>query len=612
MTINDLRKIKDTKDSGVAKYIDSLYEETLKANLKQHRDWYINERFVRGDHWIVFNKTLNRIQTLPGTSDNEVRRTINKIRSQVRSVKNFIKRNQPRWEAHPIDITDDAFKEAKKYNKVLKHYYETRYFPALLTDVIVNALKYSVGILEGGVIDKLGKQYLDFWVDDTFDIFFDPAATTVQSCRFIIKAVKKPISTIKEFYGVEKVASDNKEAASEYKDWLENEKYNRASAKGSEDLQTAIVKELWIKWVEGNQVRVKIITTTGSQVLKVQEVKYRRYPFFVYNPEKISNAIYSDAWVKDLISVNKSLDKTVSQIETYIQRMLGGKYLIKQGVEVSSITDNGAEKIYYKGSTAPVQQNLQPLPAAPFTFTQSCERWIEEFGGAREASLGRVPGSLQSGKGVEALQAADAATVAEPIENLETFLREVSEFILEIIEDYQIASEEIVFDGEAIKFIGNVQNPPADALVIKSRKVDVKIVPEVAYTEEARRDWIMRLAEAKLLDPQTVLEYFSFSNIDDIINRVNKQKEEEFKQEMIKQRESHRTDGNGPEDTADLANQENMAMASGQQPPLTPQALWTPEHTELHMLFIKENQDAYTQNQAIFDEHIQAEEQFNQ
>jgi hypothetical protein len=55
----------------------------------------------------------------------------------------------------------------------------------------------------------------------------------------------------------------------------------------------------------------------------------------------------------------------------------------------------------------------------------SLERWIEEFGGIREASLGRVPGSLQSGKGLEALQSADAATVAEPIENLEEFLADI-------------------------------------------------------------------------------------------------------------------------------------------------------------------------------------------
>jgi hypothetical protein len=41
---------------------------------------------------------------------------------------------------------------------------------------------------------------------------------------------------------------------------------------------------------------------------------------------------------------------------------------------------------------------------------------------------------------------------------------------------------------------------------------------------------------------------------------------------------------------------------------MTPQALWTPEHTELHMAFINENKDAYQQRQQAFDAHISAEE----
>jgi hypothetical protein len=53
-----------------------------------------------------------------------------------------------------------------------------------------------------------------------------------------------------------------------------------------------------------------------------------------------------------------------------------------------------------------------------------------------------------------------------------------------------------------------------------------------------------------------------------------------------------------------------MSMAAGQQVPLTPQALWTPEHTQLHMAFIQENQDVYQQNIELFDEHITNEETY--
>lgn len=615
MTLSDLKSVNlGNKDAAV--FINTLYDDTLKSYLKQHRDWYISERFVRGDHWIIYNKTLNKVQTVP-VNEGEIRRTINKVKSQLRGVKNFVKRNQPRWEVHPNDITDESYNEARKNNKILQYIYRTRQFPRKLTDVIVNSLKYSVGILEAGVIRKEGKNYLDFWIDDTFDVFFDPLSPSVQDCRYIIKAFKKPLTSIlnnKNYTIKGSLTEDNKEAAVQYKELLEIEKYGSDKAHGSKDLDTIIIKEIWIKYnnEEGFPV-VVVLTVAGTQLIRVWTTDYKRYPFFIYNPEVDPNAIYSNPWIKDLISINKSLDKTASQIESYIQRMLAGKYLIKQGVEVSSITDKGAEKVYYKGQTAPTQMLLQPLPSTPFAYMQDLERWIEELGGQREASLGRAPSSVQSGKGIEALQSADAQTVAEPIENLEMFLANIGEFCLEAINDFQLTSEEIIEDNEKIKYIGGSQKEiPESTHVVKPSTVKVVIVPEIAYNEENRREWLLRLAEAGLIDEKTLLEKLSISHVGDIIQRMEKKKQEEFKQEMVKQKESHRTSGQAPEDTADLADQENMAMASGQIPPMTPQSLWTPEHTQLHMAFIQQDQRAYQQNQAIFDEHIASEESYSQ
>lgn len=618
MNLIGLRKdnIKPGNDE-VFKYIEQLFEHTQKKYLKQHRDWYINERFVRGDHWIVFNKTLNKVQTIP-IQDGEIRRTINKIRTQVRGVKNFIKRNQPRWQAHPDDVSDEALEAAKKYNKILQYLYRTLKVPSLLTDVIVSALKFSVGVVEGGIVKEKGGNKIKFWFNDTFDISFDPFASNKEDCRYIFKAFKKPLSSItenKDYTIKGSLRPDNKESSSNYKELLEQEKYGQETSRMNKDLESIMVKECWIKWTDSEgSVNFKVFTIAGNQLIRVFSPKYRRYPFFVYNPEKDPGAIYSDAWIKDLININKSLDKGASQIESYIQRMLAGKYLIKQGVEVSSITDKGAEKIYYKGSVAPSQLNLQPLPAAPFSHLNNLERWIEEAGGTREASLGRVPGGVQSGKGIEALQSADAATVAEPIENLEKFLEEMAEFMLELIEDFTLASEEIIEENEKIKFIGNLpegQEAPEKTLKIKATQVKVKIVPEIAYSEEVKFDRLIRLAEAGVVDPQTIMEKLQISNISDILERTKKMKEQEFKQEMVKQQESHRTEGAGPEDTADYADQENIKMAAGQQVPMTPQALWTPEHTQLHLAFIQENQDAYEQNKELFDSHIQEEEQYN-
>jgi hypothetical protein len=116
-----IEEIKGKGNGEVAVFIDDLQQSCVKSMLKYHRDWYLNERFAKGNHWVVYNKTLNKIQALP-TNGEEVRRTVNKIRSQIRGIKNFIKRNQPRWEVHPDDISEESKKIALQKKQIMSTY----------------------------------------------------------------------------------------------------------------------------------------------------------------------------------------------------------------------------------------------------------------------------------------------------------------------------------------------------------------------------------------------------------------------------------------------------------------------------------------------------------
>jgi len=115
MNLIELRTANKTSD-GLTELIEQLYVGASNYSLKKHQDWYLNERFARGDHWVVYNKTEGRIMPLPSRKGT-VRRTINKIRTQIRGVKNFIKRSQPRWEAHPNNkLTRKQEKQTRFYN----------------------------------------------------------------------------------------------------------------------------------------------------------------------------------------------------------------------------------------------------------------------------------------------------------------------------------------------------------------------------------------------------------------------------------------------------------------------------------------------------------------
>lgn len=598
---------------NVSTFVDTLYDETKNWILKLHKDWYINERFVRWDHWVYYNKSLWKIAQIP-VEEWEIRRTVNKIRSQIRWVKNFIKRSQPRWQCSPKDWSDEAMEESIASNKILQDQYESLAMKRLMTDIIVNSLKTSVWILQVWVSNITWMwPEIEAVVKNSFEVMFDPASTDYRKWRFILVSYPVPVSTLKEKYSWVlwkdwEVSPDNKEWESEFWDLLEKERTNKSTWQ-SRELDTVIVKDIWLRWIENWKVKIRQIVTCKWYILDVYNPKFNRFPFFVYNPERNFNSVYSDPWIKDLISLNKSLDKTASAIEWYIHRMLGWKYLIKKWVEVSSITDKWSEKIYYKWNVKPEQMRLEPLPYTPITYTSNIEKWLEELWWQREASLWRNPWSLQSWKWIEALQAADAAVVSEPVENLEDFLKEVWEFILDIISEYWIVSKTIFSEWQEVKFVWKEWPDIKWVVKIKRKaKVKVVIVPEIAYSEEAKFERMMKMVELWIIDAQTVLEKLSLSNIADIMERVKSRKKDEMSEELLKQNASH-WEWNAPADPATLADSENNQMAMWVQIPETPESMLIKEHTDLHIAFVDEFPDDYNKNRELFDAHIQAERQ---
>jgi hypothetical protein len=454
---------------------------------------------------------------------------------------------------------------------------------------------------------------IEAWWDNTFDIFFDLSAADYRKWRFVLKSYPKTIESIKEMIKKAKVKDvdvkwDDKKSASEYWDLLEKEKVEWSA----DSFRTAMVNELWIRWFDetSKKHKVRCITSYKWIILDVLDPSYSRYPFFVYNPEKQFNSTYWDSWIKDLVSLNKSLDKMVSQIESYIDRMLKWKMLVRKWIEVTSITDKWAEMIYYKWNVPPTQLNLQPLPSTPMNFVYSLETWIEELWGIGSASLGKSTWSIQSWKGIEALQAADAQNVSEPVENLELFIAEIWEFILEIISKYKVDVEKIYQDWEEIQFTWKDVWSKAEWVVkVKPAKVTVEIVPEIAYSNEEKYNRMLQLVQLWLIDAQSVLEKLSVSNISDIVERVKLANNEKMKEQLMVQNASH-WDWNSPEDEATLADEENRAMSLWRNINKTPQSMVIPEHTKLHMSYIQQYPEEYKASKWIFDDHILAEEEF--
>jgi hypothetical protein len=252
--------------------------------------------------------------------------------------------------------------------------------------------------------------------------------------------------------------------------------------------------------------------------------------------------MYGQGWVKNLIPANRALDRLESSLAEYNDLVNKGKWVSDKGAGVRVINNENGQIIEKKRGFDVHQEPIASLSPAIYTQIENMNRYIEDIGGAHDASLGRIPTGAKSGKALEALQAGDSNNMSEIVENIEEFLEEVYEYILALAsEKYQFARMIVPVsqsgEREFIQVIGEgAANQPEGATIIPEKNmVDVKITSWLAHTAEVKQEILKDLYDRKAIDQQTLLEGFEIGSIADIIQRTKQQMQEEQTNELAMQ-----------------------------------------------------------------------------
>ena len=504
--------------------------------------WFIYDLFVAGDHYARFDKNTEQILTTP-RQKGKPQITINKVYTTLRGVRNFVLRNRPKAEVTPFDLDvedEESVEEIQKLNLYLSYLHDTLNLRRKLKATVWHALKYSVGFWK--VIwdeDAEDEGEIEVSVVDPYDLYWDNTARTPEEARYVILAVKRNVEDLKEdpkynFEGV--LQGDSDIAASALKGRLLMNQKGVATYGKDKDDKSVIVREHW--WREkkkGEKDKIMLAAIAGTTVIREPEdTGLSRFPFFRLQSDVEPLSMYGMGWVKNLISPNKQLNRLESQVAEYNDIMNRGKWIADKGAGVRVINNENGQIIEKKRAFEVTQAPIAPLSAAIFQQIENVNRYIEDIGGAHDASFGRIPPGAKSGKALEALQVGDANNMSEVIENVEEFLEDVYEYILEIASDkYQTIKRIIpvtsVGERELVELIGeNADNQPDTATVIKKKNiVDVKITSWLAHTAEARRETLKELYDMQAIDKETLLEGYSIGNVSDVIKKT---KEEQLEQ----------------------------------------------------------------------------------
>lgn len=534
------------KDNKIMQKMEKWWNKSKSNRKDVDWNWFIYDLWVNGYHYAKWDRDTKTITTTV-RDKGKPKVVVNKTFTTLRAVRNFALRNKPRGEVVPIEWEQEDIEEAQDINRYLDYIHEKLTLQHKLRASVWHALKYSVGywqvIWDDQAEDGAGE--IDIRVIDPFDLYWDPNARDEKEARYAILAVKRNIEELKnddkyDTKEVEKIEDDRKLAASSLKSRLmkiDRQSYGQDGNKG-----TVIVKECWYKeWNKKEEkYEVKVGAMAGGRLIrKPEDTGLEDLPFFTLKSDVEPLKMYGTGWVKNLIPVNRLLNRLESQLAEYNDLMNRGKYVVDKGAGVRVINNENGQIIERKRGYNVEQMRISPISTGIYQQISNANRYIEDIGGAHDASLGRIPAGAKSGRALEALQVGDSNNMSELVENIELFLEDVFEYAIGLAsEKYQFARNihPLTESGarEFMKVIGEgASNQPEEATVLpKKTLVDVKIGSWLAETMQARREVLKELYQLQAIDRQTLLQGYEIGNIADILKRTKEQASQEQAQQI--------------------------------------------------------------------------------
>ena len=531
---------------NIGQTIDQLMTFATQARRPFERKWYDNQFFDDGHHFRYWSRTAGKIIDVSNdTSIYSPMRAIPKASKQIRGVANLLTTTDPTPVVYPEKLNQTAFENPREYeqarqqnNKIAKlagHWIEEASKKQEISEqtalMLILAAKHGISYMQ--IWPDAVKEKICTCVYDAFDIYLKGDLQSIYDSPFIIKGIPKTIAEIKanELFNKEQLARitpDNRLASSEIK-----AAYLRAkqSMHANPDIvATVTLKEFFLKEYLGreNKERIRSMNSELLQSRKDGDVVIRHgfvagdlwlydeyldipeYPFVEFRFEP--GPIYQVPLIERFIPQNKSLDVVVSRVERFINTMVTGFWMKRQGEQFKP-TNIAGGIVYEYLTTPPVQGNITPIPNFVFAFMNLLTNFIEEQG-VTTSTLAKIPAGVRANAAIESLKESEYASLAIPQRRYKQTVKKIAEKFLMIADDYFVKPQETRFleKGEPQYFdvIGKkamkdreILEVPVEGNVVPLSSeyfVDIEIESGLGFTKQGKRNAILDLI-AKIFLP---------------------------------------------------------------------------------------------------------------
>jgi hypothetical protein len=379
--------------------------------------------------------------------------------------------------------------------------------------------------IKGGDPSK-GSMYIgDICIEapDPSNIYFDPQATRVEDCRYIIYAVPKSVKWVKETWGVDV----------EPEETFETEIYNRP-----ENNTTSDRCNFYEYWYKEKGVLHCIYAAGGKVLKKIDNVyKHGRYPFIPFVAKKNRKSIMGISDVRNIINNQKLLNKLVELPTTNALLTSNPISLVQlnSGIDPNKWTTKPGQIWQVKDVNNSVRWLEPPqLSSDIYKMIDLMTGFMERIGGIYDANTGETPGSVTAAAAIQMLQEQGSIPIKGIARNLYYSIREVYEQMIELIKEFYTEDRFIRVD---------TNNGGYNFMVFNStpyQEIDFDIKVSGDNGTPATKAYVSQLAadlfgQGVLLPSEYVELQENLPNKDRIVARLREQEQSMQNQQMAAQ-----------------------------------------------------------------------------
>lgn len=451
--------------------VERLYQDAKRAREKHDKNWIDNYKFFKGKQWK---------EKRPSYRHSEV---INYVFSEIQSVLVILTDNRPNIDVLPQDPSDYEF--AQILSQILTSKWDANAWSYVLAEAILDAAIYGTAIAEVPWKSELAEGLGDFTFETVDPLYFypDPNArhkVNDEYCGHTLTAIPTDVGKLKTKYpdkaafikpdttnlGVDdstredaddvKVKSpvDNRvllESGISYANgksgqalllcaYLKSDEVIEECIGNDVDVETGLEKELYQtkkKYPNGRKIEV-----VGGVLLSDSDNEYSKFPY----ARLVDHIMPREFWGVGEVEQLKSPQQIVNKLVSYLLDVLiltGNPVWVvdtSSGVDTDHLTNQPGLIIEKNpGSEVRREMGVQLQPFVMQALEHFSERVMGKLGSTSDVSRGVAPSANPSGFAIEQLQEAAQTKLRGKSRNVETFLKDVGDLMVDrILDGYSI------------------------------------------------------------------------------------------------------------------------------------------------------------------------------